>query len=148
MSLPPTVHASAVLVGEAGVLIRGEPGSGKSSLVLALLEGNPPARLVADDRVALADAGGRLVASVPEVLAGLIEIRGQGIVRRPFVAPVVIRLVADLVSASAAPRLPGAEDAEVTIAGVLLPRVFLPAGGPDLALRLRAAIAITGIKSL
>jgi serine kinase of HPr protein (carbohydrate metabolism regulator) len=148
MSLPPTVHASAVLVGETGVLIRGEPGSGKSSLVLALLDGDPPARLVADDRVVLAVAGGRLVAAPPDSLSGLIEIRGQGIVRRPFVAPVIVRLVVDLVPALALPRLPGKDEARVVVAGIGLPRVFLVAGNSDLDVRVRNAIADLPGKSL
>jgi HPr kinase/phosphorylase len=141
MTVPPTVHGSAVLVGEAGVLIRGEPGSGKSSLVLALLDGDPPARLIADDRVVLAAANGRLVASPPDALAGLIEIRGQGIVRRPFVAPVVVRLVADLAPPRSSPRLPGTDEARVVVAGVSLPRIFLVAGTADLDVRVRNGVA-------
>jgi HPr kinase/phosphorylase len=34
----PTIHATAVLLGAKAVLIRGEPGSGKSRLALRLLE--------------------------------------------------------------------------------------------------------------
>ena len=69
MSEPSNVYASAVLVGERGVLIRGAAGSGKSSLALALIAADPAAtRLVADDRAVLEAAGGRLLASVPEAM--------------------------------------------------------------------------------
>lgn len=142
MSAIATVHAGAVLIGETGVLVRGASGSGKSSLILALLAARPEnSWLVADDRVALQAAHGRLVASVPPALAGLIEVRGVGIVARPFVSPAVIRLVVDLVPAERAPRLPPAAEAIAEVAGVTLPRLVLPAAGGDGALRVCAAIA-------
>ncbi len=76
-----TVHASAVLVGEHGVLIRGASGSGKSSLVLGLIDRDPSStRLIADDRVHLDADRGRLVAAAPDTIAGKLEVRGQGIV--------------------------------------------------------------------
>ena len=56
-----TVHATAVLVGADGVLIRGESGAGKSALALALIERG--ARLIADDRLMLSACHGRLVAT-------------------------------------------------------------------------------------
>ena len=52
----PTVHATAIVIGETGVLIRGRSGSGKSSLALALVArvrlAGGFAAFVADDRVA------------------------------------------------------------------------------------------------
>jgi serine kinase of HPr protein (carbohydrate metabolism regulator) len=125
MSWPATVHAGAVLLGETGILIRGVSGSGKSSLILALLDRDRAAHLVADDRVALSVAGGRLLAAAPPELAGLIEIRGQGIVRRPFVSPVVIHLVVDLLPADQCPRLPDPGE-RVKVEGILLPQLRLP----------------------
>ena len=136
----PTLHGSAVLVGEHGVLVRGEAGSGKSSLVLALVDGDAFARLIADDRVALTAASGRLVASAPAALAGLIEIRGQGIARRPFVSPAVIRMIVDLVPAATVPRMPAPEEARATLEGIELPRVLLAARAGDQARLLRAAL--------
>jgi HPr kinase/phosphorylase len=141
MSPPATVHASVALIGEGGVLIRGPSGSGKSSLLLSLLA-DDTAALVADDRVALAAANGRLIASVPDEIAGLMEIRGQGIVRRPHVSPVVVDLVVDLAPVEACPRLPLSEaDGRVVIAGVTLPRVHVAIGAADGAVRVRAALA-------
>lgn len=139
-----TVHASAVIVGGRGVLIRGASGSGKSTLLLALLDRDPEAVLVADDRVALTADGGRLVASVPETIAGQMEVRGLGIVLRPHVSPAAIDLVVDIVEAAAAPRLPGASERTVTIGGVSLQRVFVVAGAPEAAARVRAAVLAIG----
>ena len=131
MSLPATIHGSAVLLGETGILIRGASGSGKSTLLLDLLAANPGgARLVADDRVIVTAVNGRILADVPAAIAGLVEMRGVGLLSRPYVAPVVIRLVVDLASPEACPRLPEAEEeeAETALEGVVLPRLFLPIG--------------------
>lgn len=89
-----TIHATAVELHGAGVLILGPPGSGKSDLALRLIDRG--ARLIADDRVAFAERGGDLRLSPPSTLAGLIEVRGIGIVRMPFVADVPARLVVEL----------------------------------------------------
>jgi len=123
-----TVHASAVLVGAHAVLIRGASGSGKSRLTLELLQAAdrgalPFARLVADDRVLLLAENGRLIAQPPDPLAGLLEVRGLGILRLPYEHAAVVRWVVDLGEASE--RLP-AEDASCSIRGVTLPRFAFP----------------------
>jgi serine kinase of HPr protein (carbohydrate metabolism regulator) len=140
MSLPETVHASAVRFLSEGILVRGASGSGKSALVLQLLFADPAARLVADDRVALSADGGRVMAAVPDSLAGLLEVRGQGIIRRPWVSPAPVGLVVDLRPLAECPRLPGAEDERVSLLGVALPRLILPAGAADAVVRLRVAL--------
>src|SRR5205807_2350175 len=84
-----SIHASAVRVGNRGVLIRGPSGSGKSRLAFDLITSGrsgqiAPAILVGDDRVHLDTGAGQLrVRTAPE-LAGLIEIRGLGIRRCEF----------------------------------------------------------------
>ncbi|MFY8153514.1 MAG: HPr kinase/phosphorylase, partial [Hyphomicrobiales bacterium] len=112
----PSLHATAVLVGAKAVLIRGAPGSGKTSLALRLVAlGEAGAsifvRLVADDRVHLAASGGRLVVSAPAAIAGLAEQRGIGLRPIPFESAAVIGLVVDLGAADAA-RMP--EEAALT----------------------------------
>jgi serine kinase of HPr protein (carbohydrate metabolism regulator) len=136
-----TIHASAVNIGGRGVLIRGSAGSGKSSLLLQILSADPrDSHLVADDRVVLATDRGRLLASPPAALAGLIEIRGQGILRLPFVSPVAVDLVADLAGAVDCPRLPTAAERRTTLAGIVLPRIFIACGAADGHARIRAAL--------
>lgn len=135
-----TIHAGAVRVGRHGVLVLGAPGSGKSSLLLALIEDpRQDAILVADDRVILA-SGVDLVARAPDTLAGLMEVRGVGIVRRPCLAQCVIHLVVELRPIGDCPRLPGENDRHVVLAGVTLPRLILPSGCHDAALRVRVAL--------
>ncbi len=72
------LHASCAARNGAGVLLIGAPGSGKSDLLLRLLDHG--FSLVADDRVEVADG----VARAPAALAGLLEVRGLGILRLPF----------------------------------------------------------------
>jgi len=139
--IEPNVHASAVQIGGRGVLIRGAPGSGKSSLLLQILSATPnDARLVADDRVDVETDGDRLMASPPPALAGLIEIRGQGILRLPYIAPAAIDLVVDLAAAHDCPRMPNLEERRTTLAGVALPRIFIARGASDGNARIRAAL--------
>ena len=95
MSGPLSIHASAVAVGAAGLLIIGPSGSGKSGLALLLM--TMGARLVADERVDLfRDGDGPPVARAPESLSGLIEARGVGLIRVDAKPSVRLRAVVDL----------------------------------------------------
>jgi HPr kinase/phosphorylase len=120
-----TVHASAVLIGARAVLIRGPSGSGKSRLAWELIEAARGGavvftRLVGDDRVHLQAAGGRLLVRPSDALAGLIELRGVGILRRDHEACAVVGLVVDLAAADAE-RLP--ERRETIVEGIPIPRL-------------------------
>jgi HPr kinase/phosphorylase len=84
------VHASCVARDGDGVLLIGPSGSGKSDLALRLLARG--FTLVADDRVDIEDG----VAAPPVALAGLLEVRGLGIVRLPHAASARLALVAEL----------------------------------------------------
>jgi HPr kinase/phosphorylase len=136
-----TVHASAVRVGDRGVLIRGKSGAGKSSLLLALLSAREGAILIADDRVHLAAASGRVLAAVPAAIAGQMEIRGVGIVEKPHVSPAPIDLVVDLLPLAECPRLPDGDAARAVLAGIAVPRIFIAIGAHDGVPRVLAALA-------
>ncbi|MEJ8575031.1 hypothetical protein [Microbaculum marinum] len=141
------VQATCVLVGAGAVLIRGAPGSGKSSLAAALLALSGPGRLVrlvADDAVLVRAASGRLVAVAPAPIRGAMEVRGLGIVPTSFEPRAVVRLVADLVAADRIERLPAGADARAVLCGVDLPRLALPAGDPAARERIVAALALAG----
>jgi len=88
----------------AGILLRGPPGSGKSDLALRLIDGG--ARLVADDQTELRRSGAGIVVSAPPEIAGLLEIRGIGIVPCPTTAAAPLCLVVDLVKPDSVERLP------------------------------------------
>jgi HPr kinase/phosphorylase len=138
-----TVHATAVIVGSDGVLIRGESGTGKSALALALIERG--GRLVADDRITLTVCHDRLVASAPQATLGMIELRGRGVIKVAHERAGVIRLVADIVAEEGLERMPEEHQLSATIAGIELPRQPVPAA-TDQALRLVEA-ALNASKS-
>lgn len=130
-----TVHASCILVGSAGVLLRGRSGAGKSRLGERIVS---EARLrgllalaVADDRVMLAARSGRLIATCPPALAGLWERRGEGIVRVAAEPRAVVRLVVDLVPEAELERMPEPEALRVELCGIALARLAVPCGRED-----------------
>jgi HPr kinase/phosphorylase len=131
-----TVHASAVLVGARAVLIRGPSGSGKSRLAFDLIQAAraallPFARLVADDRVHLETANGRLFARPAAALAGLLEVRGVGLMRVAHEPCAVVGWVVDLAAAEAK-RLPDAAGRTTEIDGIILPRLAVASGAAAL----------------
>ncbi len=84
------IHASCVARDGRGVLLLGPPGAGKSDLALRLIDRGFV--LVADDRVEIADG----FAAAPAGLAGLLEVRGLGIVRMAFLARAALALAVQL----------------------------------------------------
>jgi HPr kinase/phosphorylase len=143
-----SVHASAVLVGDRAVLIRGPSGSGKSRLAFELILAGrsgqiPPAVLIGDDRVHLDASQGQLVIRPARELAGLIEIRGLGIRRCDFAEQAVAGLVIDL-GAEDAERLPLPEALLTEIGGVKIPRIPVGAGFSALPLVVAALTTSEG----
>ncbi len=84
------IHASCAAREGQGVLLLGPSGSGKSDLLLRLLDRGFD--LVADDRVDL-EAG---VASAPAAIAGLVEVRGIGVVELPHIPRAAVVLAVAL----------------------------------------------------
>jgi serine kinase of HPr protein (carbohydrate metabolism regulator) len=123
------------------VLLRGPSGAGKSDLALRLIEAG--ARLVADDRTALAHAGGAVVASAPAAIEGLIEVRGIGIRRLApgqRLARARVVLLVDLVRPAEVERLP--EPAREALLGVDLPVIKLAPFEASSCAKLRLAVAM------
>jgi HPr kinase/phosphorylase len=132
MTKGPSVHASAVRVGDHAVLIRGPSGAGKSRLAFDLILAGragqlPAAVLVGDDRVHLDTVAGQLWVRPVRELAGLIEVRGLGIRRYDFAGEAVVGLVVDLAASDAA-RLPPPEALSIRLNGVVLPRIPVGTG--------------------
>ena len=132
------IHATTVAIGTRAVLIEGPPGAGKSDLALRLIDRG--AVLVADDRTALLAEGDRLTASPPATIAGLIEVRGIGIVDLPHVGAARVVLAIDL-SATVA-RMP--EPILRTYAGVSLPVLALDPFEASAPLKVELAVKVLG----
>ena len=132
-----TIHGTCVLLSEIGVLLRGPAGAGKSDVALRLIDGG--ARLVADDRVEVHMRGDRVVARAPGTIAGLLEVRGVGILPVPSVEEAEIGLVVDLVAAEDVERLPEPEMAFLLEASV--PRLSLAPFHASTPAKLRLAVA-------
>jgi serine kinase of HPr protein (carbohydrate metabolism regulator) len=134
-----TIHANCIAIGGRGVLIAGPSGSGKSDLALRLLDRG--AVLVSDDYTIVQASDGRLFASPPERIAGRIEVRGIGIVARPFNAAVPIALFIGL--AGTPERLP--EPQHRIIAGIPLPSITLAALEASAPIKVEAALLLHGL---
>ena len=106
------MHGTAIALAGRAVLIRGPAGSGKSDLALRCMAQAPSglihaaAQLVSDDQVRITVRGGRLLVSPPEAIAGMIEVRGVGILRVPYLDEAELALVADIVPPDRIERLP------------------------------------------
>ncbi len=147
----PSIHGSAVLVGDRAVLIRGPSGAGKSRLAFDLILAGgagqiPKTVLIGDDRLYLEIQANQLyIRPVPE-LAGLIEVRGLGIRRCDFVDEAIIGLVVDL-SANDAERQPPLGALSTIIDGVKLPRIPVGEGYPALPLVVAALKTVAHISA-
>lgn len=91
---PLKIHATAVSIAGAGLMIRGKSGSGKSDLALRLIDRG--ARLISDDYVNIQRSGDRLILSPPPSLAGKLEVRSLGIFDQDHISDIALKLVVKL----------------------------------------------------
>jgi HPr kinase/phosphorylase len=115
------VHATAIAIEGEAVLLRGPSGAGKSDLGLRLIDEG--ASLVADDQTLLRRSGERIVACAPAAIAGLIEVRGVGIVRLEALRQAPLALIVDLLPSGQIERIP--EPRLETVLGVAVPLLAL-----------------------
>lgn len=138
-----TLHATSIVVGQTGFLFLGPSGSGKSSTAFACLCEAAAlgwhAALVADDRTILTVHADRCIASCPDPIRGLIELRGTGVVPVRQVDRAVMHCAVALAEPSAANRIP-ADSETFSCDGASMPlmRLWHDGATPPLA-RLRAA---------
>lgn len=138
------IHATAIVIGTRGILFTGPSGSGKSmaafSCIATARRQGAFAALVADDQVLISRHGSHLLASRPEAIAGLIELRGSGIVKVESLAAAVLDLAVQVVSLPESERLPP-ENERFPIRGMgELPLVRIGRGTPE-PLAILAALA-------
>lgn len=123
------IHGTAIVVGETGLLFLGPSGIGKSSLAFACLASagqlGLSSALVADDRVLLSQQDGDVVAGCPPTIAGLIEIRGTGILRIASIASAKMRLAVLPGDPATAERLPPEDERVAVSKAISLPVIRL-----------------------
>lgn len=132
------LHANCVRIGAHAVLLRGPSGAGKSALSLRLITAG--GFLVSDDRTDLVARDGRLIASAPDPIAGLCEVRGIGVVRGlPVTSEGDVRVLIDLhTSFDDNERMPEPQPEE--FCGIPVPRWTLCAS--DLAIEAKIGVAL------
>lgn len=125
------IHATGLVLGKTGLILRGASGAGKSLLALELLDEwearGLPAKLVSDDRIEIETSAGTLVMHAPAKIEGLIELRGRGIVERPFVRKAALHLVVDLIDGFE--RMVEDDQLVTVIEGVQVARCPVPRAG-------------------
>ena len=111
------LYGTAIAWHGRGILLRGPSGAGKSDLALRVIAAG--GMLVADDQVLATNTKAGVIAAAPPEIAGLIELRGAGLVRLPYLSSARLALVFDLVPLGTPERLP--ELGRTMIAGAFLP---------------------------
>lgn len=132
------VRGTCVAVDGSGLLLRGPSGAGKSDLALRLLAAG--GRLVADDYTCIERTEAGLRATAPESLAGLLEVRGVGVVRVEALPEAPLVAVIDLVERFEVERLPVAEEEQIL--GVTLRRFRLAGFDSSAAAKVRIVAEI------
>ncbi len=125
MNLSLNTHGNVVLCAQKGILITGDSGSGKSSLAIGLISELQSSGifscLVCDDQVLLTAINGRLKATCPSPISGLIEIHGLGIVEIANQDDAIIHGIVELADASDLIRQPDPCAAEYC--GLSIPKI-------------------------
>ena len=139
-------HAGLIVLRQAGrwrgALIEGPSGVGKSDLALRALDAG--FGLVADDRTVVFASGGRLYGKAADSLAGLIEVRGLGVLQTPVVAFAQIAVVIRCVDRpEAVERLP--DPRRETLCGVSVPVFDLWPLEPAAPLKVRRMLEHLGV---
>jgi len=144
-------RATAVAIDGRAVLIEGEPGVGKSSLALALIDRG--ATLIGDDGITLSRKSShpetKLIASPPPNIEGLIEVRGVGLVPMEVATPAPVALILRLIGHDAPDpeRLPErAQSCEIL--GCRVPVLPFRPGAIAPAERARHALNAHGLKRI
>lgn len=149
------LHATCVAFGDAGVIILGKPGSGKSDLALRLIDqtgfgcGNQPvsAALVSDDQVVVERHKKQLVATAPDTLRGLLEVRGLGIIEvQNCVARAPLHLAVCLTDRDSVERMPDFHNQFFGILGIRLPELRLSPWDASAPAKIRVAINALRLK--
>lgn len=131
---PVNIHATAIVVGKTGLLFMGPSGWGKSMLAFACLTEaqriGVDAALIADDQVMISARDSIAIAACPPSIQGMIELRGTGIVRLPFIQEAPMQYAVLPGHVSGGDRVPPEGETTVVSTGITLPVIRLLANVP------------------
>lgn len=144
-----SLHGGLLSIYGKGVLIRGESGMGKSEIALELIKRGH--LLVADDRVDCYRIHNQIIGKAPELLQGMLELRGVGIINisRMFgvgsvlpKAQIDFEVVLEPWDSSKDYDRVGIEDKkEEEILGIGVPKIILPVReGRNMAVIIESAV--------
>lgn len=136
------VHGTSIVIDGRGVLIRGPSGAGKSDLALRLIDRG--ASLLSDDYTYVLHQEGAVIGRATPSIAGLIEVRGLGIMTLPFTAEAPLALVVRVLTKDEAQpeRMPDAL-AMQRLCGIDLP--VLPVHGLEASAPIKIELALRRI---
>ena len=115
------IHATCIKAKSKGILLLGDSGTGKSDLALRMIT-MFSAKLVSDDRTDIRNDSGFIKASSPNILKGMLEVRGVGIVKFEHLKEVKVDLVVCLTNEKTE-RMP--EKMVYELEGVKIPMFYL-----------------------
>jgi serine kinase of HPr protein (carbohydrate metabolism regulator) len=123
-------HATAVVVGQTGLLFVGPSGSGKSELAFSVMTEAErcglETALVADDQVFMTYRDGIVIAERPDTIEGLLELRGSGIISIKSVASAAMHYAITSLASPENPRLPPENEVLEMPGGGQLPLLRIP----------------------
>ncbi|KFG91779.1 Serine kinase of the HPr protein, regulates carbohydrate metabolism [Sphingobium herbicidovorans NBRC 16415] len=135
-----TLHATSVAIDGRAVLLCGPSGVGKSDLALRLIDRG--ATLVSDDYTLLKWVDGRLEATAPQTITGMMEVRGLGLVDMPCIDYARVALMVDL--SDDIDRMPADPEGRM-IAGVTIPVVRIAPLEPSAPIKVELALKTMGL---
>lgn len=129
------IHATAIVIGTAGIAFFGPSGAGKSSMALRCLwqarQCGLFSALIADDRVIVWRCNGRVLAKAPQATAGLAELRGTGILTLEPIGRAVLHLAVLPGGCTGPLRLPENDECQVVGRAGSLPAMRLCPSLPE-----------------
>ncbi len=89
------VHGTSIALEDNGVLIVGRSGSGKSDLALRLIDSG--GTLISDDQTLCLKRKNEIFLFSIKEIYGLLEVRGMGIIKVPYIENVKMKIIVSLV---------------------------------------------------
>jgi hypothetical protein len=104
MTSVPTLHATSIVFCGRGLLLVGASGSGKSDLALRIMDAG--GSLISDDYTELSVKDDQLFGSPPDAIKGMIEVRGVGLLKVPYIRSARLDVLVMCESKTVIERLP------------------------------------------